>query len=548
MSENEGNGASREGFIFLSYKREDAAEADKFRAALEESGFEVWFDENLQCGQKWAKVLDTKLREAACIVVLWSEKANASPWVKHEASHAMAGEVYAPCRIELTVIDPPFNQVQATDMLDWNGNLEHPGFRDFINRVDSLMPIKPKVLVRTKRWMYRQKTVIAAILFSLLTLGLLAWQTYGTSSQLNSMGKLSTQIDKTLVEQEKQILEAQETQKQTKRLADPLDIVQKDISSQVTQLKTMKGQMSSTLRQTQQLSAPLLRVKSDISSQVKQMKGIENSVGASVDKQKALLNSTNKIAEDMERSLNPLTQLEFSFSADVELDSKELIPFIERFSKGISEFISDDSKGIIRPLSTFTTMSDKDGPMQITVSLNSPLFPSRSSETSAYYLLRYVDFHLVFYKKPIAPDYFEKNPVSRDKYGDLRININSSEQKGYDYRIAYNVREKKFQVRSSSIKSDPRYWKSNRKISSIPDFVGTQMFIFTESIMVPSLKGDNSNLTAHRSKIQLNNLELNIGGGIEFWFRSGDMQEYLRPNGLRYYVVTLPDGLTKYVR
>jgi len=64
--------------IFISYKREDAPMAERLHEALVEEGFKVWWDEHLQCGQAWAEQLDEAIRDAACIVVLWSQRSAAS--------------------------------------------------------------------------------------------------------------------------------------------------------------------------------------------------------------------------------------------------------------------------------------------------------------------------------------------------------------------------------------------------------------------------------------------------------------------------------------
>lgn len=39
-----------------------------------DSKFDVWWDEDIQCGQVWNEVLDDAVKRAGCIVVLWSKK------------------------------------------------------------------------------------------------------------------------------------------------------------------------------------------------------------------------------------------------------------------------------------------------------------------------------------------------------------------------------------------------------------------------------------------------------------------------------------------
>jgi uncharacterized protein YjbI with pentapeptide repeats len=130
----------RTGYVFISYKREEALIAKRVREALIEEGFNVWWDEDLQCGQAWAEKLDEAVMDAACIIVLWSKLSVGSQWVRHEASQAIARQVYAPCRIELVQLDSPYDRIQATDLINWDGDRGHGGFLNLIERVNTLIP------------------------------------------------------------------------------------------------------------------------------------------------------------------------------------------------------------------------------------------------------------------------------------------------------------------------------------------------------------------------------------------------------------------------
>lgn len=85
--------SDRRGYVFLSYKREESKQAERLRDALKQSGFSVWWDEDIQCGQVWNEVLDSAVKRADCIVVLWSALSMGSRWVMHEASSAMERRV-----------------------------------------------------------------------------------------------------------------------------------------------------------------------------------------------------------------------------------------------------------------------------------------------------------------------------------------------------------------------------------------------------------------------------------------------------------------------
>lgn len=147
------NPSPRPGLVFISYKREEAAAAGRLREALVQEGFTVWWDEDLQCGQAWAEKLDTAVREATCIIVLWSARAVASPWVRHEASQAIARDVYAPCRIELVQLGSPYDRIQATDLIEWDGDRAQAGFGNLLKRVNTLVPAPVSRPRRIGQWL-----------------------------------------------------------------------------------------------------------------------------------------------------------------------------------------------------------------------------------------------------------------------------------------------------------------------------------------------------------------------------------------------------------
>ncbi|MBK6994356.1 MAG: toll/interleukin-1 receptor domain-containing protein [Lewinellaceae bacterium] len=120
--------------------------------ALLDSGIVVWWDEDIQCGQAWNDVLDDAVKRASCIIVLWSRRAMQSRWVMHEASSAIDRGVYTPVRIELCTIDPPYNRLQATDIVEWDGRTHHPGFLDLLQRVNNLLPIRQSFPIRIAQW------------------------------------------------------------------------------------------------------------------------------------------------------------------------------------------------------------------------------------------------------------------------------------------------------------------------------------------------------------------------------------------------------------
>jgi hypothetical protein len=58
--------------IFISYAREDRTKAQQLAAALEDSGWSVWWDTRLKAGEIWDEVIEKEIKTARTVVVLWS--------------------------------------------------------------------------------------------------------------------------------------------------------------------------------------------------------------------------------------------------------------------------------------------------------------------------------------------------------------------------------------------------------------------------------------------------------------------------------------------
>ena len=72
--------------VFLSYAREDSAQARPIALALEKHGHSVWWDLHVRGGAQFAKVIEEALKAADAVVVLWSKHSIESAWVLDEAA------------------------------------------------------------------------------------------------------------------------------------------------------------------------------------------------------------------------------------------------------------------------------------------------------------------------------------------------------------------------------------------------------------------------------------------------------------------------------
>lgn len=71
--------------VFVSYKREERAFADAVKEALVAKGYVAVSDVNLRNGDDFGDAIDHMLRQAKLVLVLWTEAAIKSDWVRKEA-------------------------------------------------------------------------------------------------------------------------------------------------------------------------------------------------------------------------------------------------------------------------------------------------------------------------------------------------------------------------------------------------------------------------------------------------------------------------------
>lgn len=118
------------GRVFISYKTEDRAQALRLRQAIAAAtGIEVWWDQDLQTGGRWNHELDAALRDAVCVVALWSPRSVQSAWVLQEVAVAAATDQLVPAIIEECEVPEPYRSFQTVDLVSWDGSEEHPGFQ-----------------------------------------------------------------------------------------------------------------------------------------------------------------------------------------------------------------------------------------------------------------------------------------------------------------------------------------------------------------------------------------------------------------------------------
>jgi formylglycine-generating enzyme required for sulfatase activity len=121
--------------IFLSYNREDQATAKAIATALQNEGFEVWWDTVLRAGQTYDEVTERQLHDASAVVVLWSSRSVRSKWVRAEATLGDRKSALIPVMIEQCDRPIMFELIQTADLTKWTGDLEDRQWKAFVEDV-----------------------------------------------------------------------------------------------------------------------------------------------------------------------------------------------------------------------------------------------------------------------------------------------------------------------------------------------------------------------------------------------------------------------------
>lgn len=125
--------------VFISYARSTARLAQAAAAALRAEGFGVWFDDDLPTHRPYADVIAEQIERARAVLVLWSDEAARSQWVRSEADRARAAGKLVQARVDAAVPPMPFDQIQCADLAGWRGETDVSGWSKVVDSVAALI-------------------------------------------------------------------------------------------------------------------------------------------------------------------------------------------------------------------------------------------------------------------------------------------------------------------------------------------------------------------------------------------------------------------------
>ena len=114
--------------VFISYSRDDKDKVAVLARMIASEGYEVWWDADLPPHMSYGDVITAKIGAAKAAVVVWSDTAAQSEWVRAEADVARNQKKLIQTAIDNTMPPLPFNQIQCAEIGDWGGEPDHHGW------------------------------------------------------------------------------------------------------------------------------------------------------------------------------------------------------------------------------------------------------------------------------------------------------------------------------------------------------------------------------------------------------------------------------------
>ena len=187
--------------VFISYSRENQAVVRLLADAVRREGYSLWWDDELPPHRSYGDVITEQIGEAKAAIVVWSQGAAASEWVRAEADLARNQKKLTQTSIDGHMPPMPFNQIQFASIGDWTGEADHPGWRKVRESLAVLCgaatsppaypipaaPPPPPAPAARHRWHGLLIAVIAISFVGLLTVAALAWMRERTAVVVNQV-------------------------------------------------------------------------------------------------------------------------------------------------------------------------------------------------------------------------------------------------------------------------------------------------------------------------------------------------------------------------
>jgi hypothetical protein len=127
------------GHVVVSYAREDRGRIEPFVDRLASRGLDVWWDKEIEYGTPFRSVIDEKLRDAACVIVVWTVRSVGKDFVRSEADLAAKRGVLVPVLLDSEARIPVgFTELHYVDLTGGKSESDD-AFRRLVARARKLV-------------------------------------------------------------------------------------------------------------------------------------------------------------------------------------------------------------------------------------------------------------------------------------------------------------------------------------------------------------------------------------------------------------------------
>jgi hypothetical protein len=150
--------------ICILYAREDGKQARLLRDALSNT-YSVWWDDDLRAGD-WRSEVENQIRQAKCVIPLWSSASRQSETVIDEVSFAKSHKInLLPVKLEEVGAPLEFGSLHTVDLLGWDGNPDSGRYQELYRNLSSVLGSRTVAQARLSEWKIGEKSCELPLFF-----------------------------------------------------------------------------------------------------------------------------------------------------------------------------------------------------------------------------------------------------------------------------------------------------------------------------------------------------------------------------------------------
>ena len=125
--------------VFVSYARSDKERVAPLVAAIETQGWSVWWDPAIDAGQQFDDQIETELKAAKAVLVVWTTTSAASRWVRGEAREAADRGTLVPVRFDGVSLPMDVRAIHTTELDGWDEDTASAQFQSLLRALTAMI-------------------------------------------------------------------------------------------------------------------------------------------------------------------------------------------------------------------------------------------------------------------------------------------------------------------------------------------------------------------------------------------------------------------------